>query len=232
MLALRNAVCNDRWREMWQKALKHHRKLQALQRSARAEQRAQAFLAVGNSSRLSSPPQSAAVSEYLSPPAPSQPVSEAEAPLIAPPVPEASLPSSCRPSARRKRQTGRKRRNSSPQRSGEVSRDACLCGTPLVGCRGHRTRQFCSDRCRQRAYRKRQAQISSRRSPPQRLEKEAYRERGYKGLHHSPQPFVRVNAETCPCGTSLVRKRGHRAREYCSDRCRQRAYRERQAQVL
>src|ERR1700694_698137 len=73
MLALRTAVCNDRWREMWQKALKHHRKLQALHRSARAEQRPQALLTVGNPSSLKSPP------------APSRLASEAEAPPVPPP---------------------------------------------------------------------------------------------------------------------------------------------------
>src|ERR1700680_1923414 len=91
MLALRNAICNDRWREMWKTALKHHRKLQALQRSARAKPRTQAFLAGGDASSQESPPSpSAAVSEHISP-ARALRVSEAEAP----PVPEASQPSSC-----------------------------------------------------------------------------------------------------------------------------------------
>ncbi len=150
MLALRNAICNDRWREMWQKALKHHRKLQALQRSARAGQRAQAFLAVGNSSSLNSPP------------VPSQAVSEAEAPPVPPPppVPEASQPSSCRLSSRHKQHAARKRVKYSPQKSSEMSREVCPCGTPLVRLKGHRTREYCSDRCRQRAHRERQRWVS------------------------------------------------------------------------
>jgi len=70
MLALRTAVCNDRWREMWQKALKQHRKLQALHRSARAKPRAHAFLAGGDGSSQESPASpSAVVSEHISPPA-------------------------------------------------------------------------------------------------------------------------------------------------------------------
>ncbi len=150
MLALRTAVCNDRWREMWQQALKHYRKLQTLHRSARTEQRAPAFLAVGKSCLLKSPPQSAAVSEQLSPPASSQRVSEAEAPLVSPPppVPEASQPRSCRLSSRHKRQIARNRGKCSRQKSSEVNADACPCGTPLVRFKGHRPKQYCSDRCR------------------------------------------------------------------------------------
>jgi len=68
MLALRTAVCNDRWREMWQKALQHHRKLQALHRSARAKPPAHAFLAGRDASSQESPPSaSATVSEHISP---------------------------------------------------------------------------------------------------------------------------------------------------------------------
>lgn len=55
MLALRNAVCNDRWQEMWQQALHHHQKLQALHRSAQAAQRAQACLSVCNPCLSDSP---------------------------------------------------------------------------------------------------------------------------------------------------------------------------------
>src|SRR5215472_15888318 len=50
MLALRNAVCNGRWREMWQKAVLQHHRQQVLQRSMRAEKRAQTLLAVGSAS--------------------------------------------------------------------------------------------------------------------------------------------------------------------------------------
>jgi hypothetical protein len=153
MLALRNAVCNDRWREMWQKAVLQHRKQQALQRSEQVKQRAQAFLAVGDASSQEFPPsQSAAVSEQLSPLAPSLPVSEAEAP----PVPEASQPSSCRLSSRRKQHTARNRVKYSHQKLSEMSIEVCPCGTPLTRFKGHRSKQYCSDRCRQRAYRKRQ----------------------------------------------------------------------------
>src|SRR6266851_5482821 len=106
LLVLRNAICNDRWQEMWQKALNSHRKLQALQRSARAEQRAQVLLAVGNSTSVESPSQSAAASQEISPPV-----------LVATP------PRSSRPSTGRKRHNARNRVNSSHHGSGEVSRD-------------------------------------------------------------------------------------------------------------
>lgn len=158
LLALRNAVCNDRWKEMWQKALSHHRKLQALQRSARTKPRIQTFLAVGNVSHLSSLPQSAPLPEQLSPSALSQPLSEAQAPPP-PPVTEASQPSFCGLSSRRKRHTARNRVKYSHQKSAGMSAEMCPCGTPLQRFKGHRTKQYCSGRCRQRAYLERQAKM-------------------------------------------------------------------------
>ena len=135
MLALRNAVCNDRWREMWQKAVRQQRKLQALQRSARVEQRARDLLAAGKASFVDlSPTQSTDMSKLLAPPTPSQPVlKEKDLPVTPPlPVPEASQPISSRPSTRYKRPPYRKRVKSSHQRS-----DVCPCGTPLVQLKGH-----------------------------------------------------------------------------------------------
>ncbi len=233
MLALRNAICNDRWREMWKTALTHHRKLQALHRATRAKPRVQACLAGGDASSQESPASpSAAVSERLSPLAPSQFVSEAEAPPVSPlpPVPEASLPGFRRLSSRRIRQTARKRVNCSHQKSSEGHANVCLCGRPLVRFKGHRPKQYCSDRCRQRAHRKRQATIFSPCSP-HRLTPEAHRKQTHIHVQRSRHPFVRQDAQTCPCGTPLVRVIGHRPREYCSDRCRQRAHRERHLQA-
>lgn len=235
MLALRNAICNDRWREMWKTALKHHRKLQALQRSARAKNRAQAFLVVGDASSQESPPSpSAAASAHVSSPAPSQRVSEAGAPPVppAPPVPEASQPSSCRLSSRRKRQTAWKRVKCSHQKSSEVNADVCPCGTPLVRFKGHWPKQYCSDRCRQHAHRKLHTQTKpfpgSSCAPTSKLRKRAVVLR----VRVSSQRSGGVRGETCLfCGTRLVSSAGGRVREYCSDRCRQRAHRERQAQV-
>src|SRR5260370_13928106 len=148
MLALRTAVCNDRWREMWQKALQQHRKLQALHRSARAKPRASAFLAGGDGSSQESPPSpSAAVSEYLSPPARALRVSEAEAPPVPPssPVPEASQPSSRRLSSRCQRQTARKRVNCAHHKSSEGHADVCLCRMPLARFKSHRRKQYGSE---------------------------------------------------------------------------------------
>jgi hypothetical protein len=163
MLALRNAVCNNRWREMWQKAVLQHRKQHALQKSARAEQQSQVLLAVSNSPSQESFPQSTATSQLLSPPVPPQPASPAEIPPITSPsrVSIARGPRSCRLSSPRKQHTAHNRVKYSHQKSGEASRETCVCGTPLVRLEGSgRTKQYCSNACRQRAYRKRQTEIT------------------------------------------------------------------------
>ncbi len=163
MLALRNAVCNGRWQEMWQKAVRQHQKQQALQRSERVERRAQALLVVGNPSQVSSPPQSAAASEEISPP--SQPASqELSSPVIpSHPVPVATSRGSSRPSTHRPRirgthrDTSRHEQHSSHQTKSELTGQSCLCGTLIMQSKGGgRTRHYCSDRCRVRAYRKRE----------------------------------------------------------------------------
>jgi hypothetical protein len=220
LLALRNAVCNDRWREMWQKALSHQRKLQALHRPERVKQRAHVFLAVDGTSSQEFPlSPSAAVSEQL-PPLASTPV--------------ATPPRSSPPSTGAKRHPG----------SSELSRDTCLCGTPLARFKGHRSQQYCSDRCRQRAYRKRQKQAKSLSAPgsatslpgsscaPVRSWHKRAAQSRSEPVNCSLQGSGGVKAETCLfCGTSLSQAPGGRLREYCSGHCRQRAYRERQKQV-
>jgi endogenous inhibitor of DNA gyrase (YacG/DUF329 family) len=120
------------------------------------------------------------------------------------------------------------RGNCSQHTSSAANADVCLCGTPLVRFRGHRPKRYCSDRCRQRAHRKRQATRCSARPLPSQLKPEAQRKQRHP---RSQQLFVKRDAQTCPCGTPLVRQRGHRPREYCSDRCRQRAHRERHLQA-
>ena len=214
MLALRNAICNDRWREMWQKALHHHRKLRALQREAQALQQAQADLAVCKPSLAVSLPS----------PLPSA------APQGTPSEPVATRANASRPANRCKHHTKQKRVKHSHQGSGEVKAEVCLCGTPLICIKGHRTKQYCSDRCRQQAYRQRRVKSSTHPCPPPSFKQDAHRERTHQCVHCSPQPGIRISADVCPCGTSLVREKGHRPREFCSDRCRQRAYRARQAQ--
>lgn len=224
ILALRNAVCNDRWREMWQKAVLQHQKLQALQRSVRAEQRAQAL--------------STAMPEQLSPSF--QPVSEAEASPVSPPppVPEASQPSSCRLSSRHKRPSTRNQGEYAHQKSSEMSKEVCRCGTPLVQSVGGRTREYCSDRCRQREHRKRQAQarlISVPLAPiptaPPPDFSHAPHQRKRRLKLETKRINLKIKGETCLCGTRLLQSREGRTREYCSGRCRQRAHRERQTQV-
>jgi endogenous inhibitor of DNA gyrase (YacG/DUF329 family) len=108
--------------------------------------------------------------------------------------------------------------NASHQRSGEVRTEACFCGAPLVHILGYRTKHYCSGRCRMRAYRERQQQIPrlSPSMPATTL--------GTLSLQQS----LESEAERCPCGTPLVHVKEGRTKGYCSGRCRQRAYRERQ----
>jgi len=170
LLALRNAVCNDRWQEMWQKALKQHRLQQALHRSERVKPAAEAFLAGGNPFSMSSLPQSAGTEGRASL-SPSQPTLEAESPSVPhpPAVPIVACPGSSCPSTPRPRMRGTHRDTSrseqpvSSQTKEGVSGETCLCGTLIVQSqRCGRTRHYCSDRCRVRAYRKREKQwISS-----------------------------------------------------------------------
>jgi hypothetical protein len=93
---LRHAVCNERWRETWQKAVLQYRKLQALHRKTRLEQRKLALLAAANPSQVSSKPASLPVSSPL------QPVSlDSSLPVLQSSpstVPAATLPGSSRPS--------------------------------------------------------------------------------------------------------------------------------------
>lgn len=159
MLALRNAVCNDRWQEMWQKALGCHRKLQAFHRSQRVHQQPPAFLGGGDaSSQEPSPAPSATMSEYLSSPAPTLAVSVAEAPPV-PPCLRNQKPRSSVLVGAHSKQIAQKRESGSHHPSSGRNGGVCLCGTPLTYFKGHQSKQYCSDRCRQRAYRKRQTSL-------------------------------------------------------------------------
>lgn len=88
LLALRNAVCNERWSEMWNVAIHHAHQQQVAGRKARAQQRQQAALARKNPLLLESPP--------LPPqPATQSPPSSVSVP---PSPPAATFPGSSRPS--------------------------------------------------------------------------------------------------------------------------------------
>ena len=213
LLALRAAVCNERWQEMWQQALTHQRKLKALHQSARARQRADPA------------PEASHPCEASAPAAP-PPSAASPAPIASP---EPFPPRAERPAAGRERHPLRPRVGASFSGPAGLSRDMCLCGTLLVRFKGHRPKQYCSDRCRQRAHRKRHAQIPASHLARQ-CKRQARRGQAQRHLQRARHPFVKKDPQTCPCGTPLVRQRGHRPREYCSDRCRQRAHRERQAQ--
>ena len=88
LLPLRNAVCNERWSEMWQVATQHVHQQQVACRKARAEQRQQAALALKNPLLLESPP--------LPPQPATQPPPSSVSALPSPPA--ATLPGSSRPS--------------------------------------------------------------------------------------------------------------------------------------
>jgi hypothetical protein len=206
MLTLRNAVCNGRWQEMWQKALNQYRKQQALQRSTRLEQRAQARLTGGNSTSTGSP----------------QSGPEAEPSTLSPsPTKAITLPSPSGPCAHRNdsphRDAVSPRVKGIPQRSSETRSEVCLyCGTPLVQS-GGRTRRYCSDSCRARAYYQRQANATSQSLPDSPT---------LYGVSVSLTRSNEVRQDTCLfCGICIKQAiGGRRTRRYCSDSCRVRAY--------
>jgi hypothetical protein len=98
MLALRNAVCNGRWLEMWQKAYLQYDLQEARRREIRAEQRAEARRAESQASQVPSPP----LAEVI----PAQPPSQKVSLPLLPPQPAATLPGSSRPSSHHPWKTG------------------------------------------------------------------------------------------------------------------------------
>lgn len=204
MLALRLAVCNDRWSEIWGKALACRRH-QSVFAPASLEAKSSRSLVSGGTSSSSAPK-------------------------------AASVPAEPRPRVQHV-----SRRLSSSARSQtrplEVKPDAekntaealvCRsCGAPVACVRGHRSRQYCSDRCRTRAYRARCDRPSLQRTLPEQIKHEALSLLSRTPITRSCSPFVKDRADQCPCGTPVVMVpgRGHRPRLYCSDRCRMRAHR-------
>jgi hypothetical protein len=217
MLALRNAVCNERWQEMWQQAIKHCKLEQVSHRSGRAEQRRSQLLTAGKLSLPAYPATESAASQKRS--ASLLPTSKAQALPVPLPTarPAAARPRSSRPFTGGLSHSAVMRVNASHHPSPESSAQRCLCGTPLAHMKGYRTKVYCSDRCRMRAYRERQQQHPQL-SP---LVPATTR------IPFSSQKSPERSAEECPCGTPLVPLRGQRTKGYCSGRCRQRAYRER-----
>lgn len=151
MLAVRLAVCNDRWQEMWHKAVRQQRIVQAPHRLAHTEPQSQVSLADGYCAHTSSPPHAVAASMPRTLPLAPQRLSVAtpRAPVFASP----GLRAYCaRQDTDPNPLTTCQSVNTPPQPS-----NRCPCGTPLVRFKGHRTKEYCSDRCRQRAFRQRQA---------------------------------------------------------------------------
>jgi hypothetical protein len=140
LLALRMAVCNDRWSEMWYKAIRQQRMGCAHQRSTRAEP---------GDAPGASPLSHAAASKPHTPLLVPQPRAEATTPPL---TSLPTIPLSTSPSVRSTCPLAHPQGHDDPQRP-----DACPCGAPLTRFKGHRTKEYCSDRCRQRAYRQRQA---------------------------------------------------------------------------
>jgi hypothetical protein len=99
MLALRNAVCNERWLEMWKKAYRQYALQEASRRTTRAAQRAEArrakseALPVQSPTALESAPQPVPEERSTQPPA-----QKKSLPVLPPPAP-ATLPGSSRPSS-------------------------------------------------------------------------------------------------------------------------------------
>lgn len=213
MLALRLAVCNDRWSEMWRKALACRSHLSTLAPTLPLVQSSRAP-ASGNTCASSAPTPS---------PVPAKP---------RPRIQHASqrpFPATCS-------QTQRTESFPNAERSTPEAVVCRSCGEPIVRVRGHRKRLYCSDACRTRACRARSNTSSPSLPRPRRIKHEVPRRlpcTPIKRSHRPPsQPFVKEQTDLCPCGTPVVvvPGRGHRPRLYCSDRCRMRAHRWRHAE--
>jgi predicted nucleic acid-binding Zn ribbon protein len=110
-----------------------------------------------------------------------------------------------------------------------------------VQLKGTRTKQYCSDRCRLRAYRKRQRDSKPVSAPADSAGTDTASSR--PSAHHRetdcapasacptcfPQSSGKMSGGCGVCGTPLVQPIAGPDRKYCSDRCRLRAYRERHA---
>lgn len=215
MLALRLAVCNDRWQEMWRKALAYRSHLSTRAPTLPLVQSNQAPASGGTCTSPATAPS----------PVPAKP---------RPRIQQASwrqLPSTY--SQPQRTESFPDAETSTPE--AVVCRS---CGEPIVCVRGHRKRLYCSDACRTRACRARSTTSSSSLPRPMRIKHEVRRLLPRTPIkrscsYHPPsQPFVKEQTDLCPCGTPVVvvPGRGHRPRLYCSDRCRMRAHRWRHAE--
>jgi hypothetical protein len=198
MLALRLAVCNERWQEMWRKA-----------RQKRSQFSAQARAALPSS--LASQQGTGSPSSAMSP-----------GPQI-----EAALSQERGQLRKLKIAPSRSGSRDASHKKGGEQALVCSCGAPLVQFKGGRYKQYCSNRCRQQAFRKRSSSFQSFPSLPHQLKDQA-RQSQKQHLKLSLAPsFIPVSPDVCPCGTPLAQSGGGRRRAYCSDRCRQRAFRQR-----
>lgn len=209
MLALRLAGCNDRWSEMWRKALAC-RSHQSTLASTSPPAQSKRALASGNTCASSATTVSSVPAQRP----------RARHPALRQP------PSACS-------QDQRTEASPDAERSRTKASVCRSCGALVVHVRGHRKRLYCSDTCRTRACRARRNTSSPSPPRPVRIKHEALRKLPRAPItrphSHRPlsQPFVKERADRCPCGTpvAVVPGRGHRPRLYCSDRCRQRAHR-------
>ena len=224
MLALRNAVCNDRWKEMWQKAILQKRSLQAHIRSTRGKPGAQALVEVDHSPSVESPPVQPARAEE-----PSAPLSSR--------VSVTPRPPSRRLSSWRKQHAAHNRVKYAQHRSDHE--ETCFCGTPFVQPTGGGRRKYCSDICRLHAFRQRQRDCK-----PARAESAGTLPASSHPIAHHreidcpsasicptglPQNSGKMSGGCGVCGTPLAQPIAGPAEKYCSDRCRLRAYKDRHA---
>jgi hypothetical protein len=214
LLALRLAVCNDRWAEMWSKALAYRER--------------QSVLLAPLTPPVQPPSRPREASHTPSSPAPKA----ASASRSRVQAEDSRHPASVRPRAQR---------TSAPPDAEKSTAAAAVCrscGVPVVCVLGHRRRQYCSDTCRMRAYRARHTRSFPRRPLAERIKHEGVKRLPRTRIQRprpsrAPcQPFVKQRADCCPCGTPVVGVpgRGHRPRLYCSARCRMRALRWRRAE--
>jgi hypothetical protein len=222
MLALRNAVCNDRWREMWQKAVGQHQKQQAQKRSIRVKLRAQARLAVGQSSSSFSA-QPTTVRESLS--APPQERAQCcpqrseemgvDVCICGNPLVRLSDGSQMkRYCSQRCSNRARKR----AQRERDKQRRASLAPPKQIA----QSAQVLTRHAHQRALKTAPPHGSQPKAQPPKIHKTSRTQPPV-----SSQEAGEVSKHVCMCGASFTPLVRGQVKRYCSHRCRQRAYRQR-----
>jgi hypothetical protein len=183
LLALRLAVCNERWSEMWRKALTCRSRQVVLPRSA-----------------------------PIAPASPSAPVESTScASALQTGSGRRTRPTD--PKAARLHGSPQAARPLARGTAGALTTDGWCgrCGTPVIQkrhARGHRPRVYCSPRCRVRAYRARGAADLAHRPLPDQLTHQVLPSLASPAVPR--RPFVKERADLCPCGMPVVSARAMR----------------------